>query len=414
MTLEQAGLKVVDLQTALKTPNETLIVALGAPSMSKLSGYLGRFARNGGAVLLGADSGAATPIGGTYNAQVTTSDLRYAVQNNVDCIQLTIDNSNNDALLSGVHTVVINSGSYIYQTSASFRPWTNHLTWGQEAANRFRGKALLSSSPGPTSTNARQNTQSTNPETESQDIQIIFCADPSLFTNGMVWHGDNAILVINVANALSKGRKQLYFMADGQSLPSYQGLLQEAGALAAAEQSPELEIEQMLRLANTVVANAEDSDLLNEMLANRPRRIPTPYYHRGLLFFLAFVIVCIALYLLFSQLPRRAPHAHVPANKAPPGTLGLKSFDSSPEHRRGEAAQALAAAALTAVTGSDDPEKWLEIGTDQDQRKRRLSAGQLSQLQQLIDLATSTAPRPLALSELSNIDRLATQVRAGL
>ena len=47
--------------------------------------------------------------------------------------------------------------------------------------------------------------------------RLVLMADHSILINGMLWHGDNARLAVNLADWLSTGeRKEVAFIVDGK------------------------------------------------------------------------------------------------------------------------------------------------------------------------------------------------------
>ena len=124
--------------------------------------------------------------------------------------------------------------------------------------------------------------------------KLIVVADHSMFINGMLMHGDNALFAINVAEYLTEGRTQLEFVVDGV-------LQDDIGAppLPLPEELPDVPEESLLAFANNFLTSFEDENLHNELAANRPRDLHPARYKRALLLGLAFVV---ALYAI-SRLP---------------------------------------------------------------------------------------------------------------
>ena len=135
---------------------------------------------------------------------------------------------------------------------------------------------------------------------------MILVADESLFTNGMLWHGDNAIFAIQVSQLLcaAKAAGELLFVRNGIPLPGYR----ESSDMQPPEEPPERplppfrrnielpepEFETKLRLANAVINEVQESNLVNEVLRDRPRQMSPLAYLRTILLILLVTgdIVC--------------------------------------------------------------------------------------------------------------------------
>ena len=157
----------------------------------------------------------------------------------------------------------------------------------------------------------------------------------------------------------------MLFLVDGKPLPSY---VEQSGVANTQqpppipdippEALPEPTLEQMLKLANTITAKAEDADLLNAVVTNQPRRILERYYHRLLLLLAALLVLVYGIYRL-SKPPAIATRPSPTLAIGGPQALAT-SRDFATAEQRGIAARFLARDFLTALTGSSESQHWRE------------------------------------------------------
>jgi hypothetical protein len=133
----------------------------------------------------------------------------------------------------------------------------------------------------------------------------ILVADASLFTNGMLWHADNGLLSIRIADALSNiNRNRLVYLVDGVALPSLQRELEnksksEEAASKTPSQAPANQPtpESLLRFANLAIKRVAESNIVNEALKNQPRNVSPTSYFRWIWGILAAVLVSLLVLL---------------------------------------------------------------------------------------------------------------------
>lgn len=385
MSLERSGLKITtNAGDAHNAPRQSVIVFVGSFPISSTYRYYEEFVRNGGALLLASDQSSLVRGFGAIQGQITTTTLPAArYQNRDDCIRVSPAVEND--LTKGVGELVFNRARHISTFSRSRFEWNTSVRWPDHVNREAARQPLIASAK--TATGGR----------------VILCADHSIFTNTMLWHADNALFVLKVTQALAgTGRDQLYF-ADGRTAQgSYEDDLKKLLANAelpagAADQVPELEIEQMLRIADTVIANSEDANLLNAYLRDRPRRMSSRHYNRSILFGIVAAICCMAAY----QLARRgAKPARRPAAPAVP-TVVRKVLQPSEEkaRQRGEAARLRSRDTLRKLTGSDLVQTWESFAAE------RANTREKYMVERLLNVATHS-PMQLAQSDLLEVDSI--------
>jgi hypothetical protein len=184
----------------------------------------------------------------------------------------------------------------------------------------------------------------------------------------MIWHGDNAMLAINLSRLLSAdGMTNMVFLVDGIAMPSYVNMLDENDPNnlrpediplpdLPPEAIPKPTLEQLLKVANTVVAKVEDSDLINEAIADQPRRFMDSYYNRLLLIAGTVLLLTYAMYRL--AIPAGRTLAGNKSGKTVERVTKGSDEDFATAEERGLAAKFLAKDFLSIATGSSDPRKW--------------------------------------------------------
>ena len=273
MLLEERGLTTEEsLDAALASPQESVIVMFGKLNRFQVadSGKLLPFVAQGGTVLVASDRSGTMGVTASFvSGPITSSDEATQYQNLPDCLRVT-DLDRDHPLMNGVNEIIVNRTGWLTFLPSSSMKWEVIATVPQTCSpRRSRGQPLIAVSHGDT------------PEAGA----MIVAADPTLFTNSMLWHGDNAILAIRVSELLCRGEKRrLVFMTDGQPLPSYRSspLLQETRPAPSQnmpppplpplpQTPPKPTLETALRLANSVIQNVEESNILNEAIINHPR-----------------------------------------------------------------------------------------------------------------------------------------------
>ncbi|MCA9127022.1 MAG: hypothetical protein KDB22_08050 [Planctomycetales bacterium] len=346
MSLEKAGLNVsTELSTALLAPRKSVVVVLGPQSWNS---QLLRFVSAGGAVLISSDTPLRVVRGiEVRGGPVMTADSGLAYQQFPDCLALQIRDDSHP-LMRNVSTLVFNRTGWIEGVGNSLASWDAVLTLPRRSLPpECIGKPVVA-------TLVRE---------QFDGGRIALVADRSIFCNGMLWHGDNAIFAINMVNFLTEGgRTNLVFLVGHQVHANFKEEFAKHQSMPlpelTPEQIPELEMEQMLQVANSVIAKAEDADLLNELLADRPRQIRTPYYQRGLLFALVAALLALFAYQFWGRSRKLLPTLEPAKIFAPKSPQKARSSAAEQAQRRGEAIKIIAQQFLTAHFDTDSPEQW--------------------------------------------------------
>ena len=355
LLLEQKGLySVPDFRESMdRRPRQTAIVLMGDLNRvpTDLRARLRKFLDSGGVVLVASDKGA------FFKSLFLISDGTFEVpdggaayQGFPDCP--IVDEFRPDtAVLSGVNSLVANRTGVISRVDDRFGNWSILARLPDLVDHRSRRR---SRSPLIAEWKSR----------ERGGGQLLLMADHSILINGMLWHGDNAKLAVNLADWLSTGdRKEVAFIVDGEPVKAMLALPPElSDDLPPLEDLPtptlkdllNLPPEVLLKFANRFAAGMEDADVMNELLANQPADLPTPQYRQAL-YIVAGVLATIYILRLMGRVGSR-PTTRPPRsvgqsqNAIPPQSLSSGELHS--------ASRELAQGALRQLTGSSNPQDW--------------------------------------------------------
>lgn len=351
MLVEENGLQVTtNPSDVMRRPSESMLVVLGNPERSIHPMDFQRFVDRGGAALVATDEsvdfGQIGDFRGPRSAVVSRRSSDH-YQGHNDCLIVT-DVNQQVSTGRDVNSVIVNRTGWLRKSRRLPRNWS------------WKDVARLPNSLDPVYA-GRQTVLAQIENSSPNGGKAILAADLSLFTNGMLWHGDNALLAINVSRFLADGRKQVCFLIEGRPVNSYRNEPQMQQALPPSELPenlplPETDPATMLRIANSIVQNVEQSNLFNEILANQPRNVRLPIYRRGILFAIAAAVALFALWRLMST----GPNSHRPMPiRTMMSAFDLSSNDKVKSAEFGLSASLLARELCREVTGEDSTASWL-------------------------------------------------------
>ena len=400
MLLEQNGLTAItSLEQALDQPRQSVIVILGDPGGTMHPRLMESYCRNGGALLLASDRSylagrIAAYFGGPVQAE--TPEDRY--QRFSDCIVVR-NLQKEHPLVKGVSEIIVNRSGWLAMPRWNIPDWDVVAQLPTSCAPR-------ESSDQPVLATVRTAERNSGP--------LILAADQSIFTNGMLWHGDNALLAINVSRYLTEGnRHQLVFIVNNVSLGSYEDspVVQNANP-QLPEDLPKPGLDSMLKVANSVLKNVEESNVLNEALANRPRNARPPYYWRTALFLLAAAATAFGIWKLADAGP--TPHQPVPQREMKTAhELSSASRPTSLDY--GMAARILARDLCREMTGTGDVNSWKNFfGETSSTSLGRLEKSRRKELSTLLELAVGTKTIHISRRRFESLGTLFTELRQGL
>ena len=388
MLLEEKGLvPEQSWELALSSPSKSVVVVCGDLQLIPPDQWLRarRFVVQGGALLLASEGSFEFPgVCSFYAGAVTSGDSSDRYQSFADCIRIRQLKSD-DELAKGVGEIVVNRTGWLST------PEDDSLDW-----------QVIASMPATTLPRASRNQPLilAGRDAAPQSGLIILAADESLFTNGMLWHGDNAIFAIQVSELLCRaGRQQLLFVHNGIPLPGYR----ESGGMQPPEpkqsdppmippdiELPEPDFQTKLQLANAVIDEVQESNLVNEVLRDRPRQMrPLAYLRTVLLILLALA----TLFVLWRLMQNRLNLPALPRPRFLQSVFGVMSARQISNSEFGTAIVVLARDFCIELTGSRTETDWIRCLSERpDPRTTTLSRTQRRELSDILGLALRGAP----------------------
>lgn len=413
MLLEERGLQVAgSLDASLASPRDSVIVMIGKQGRANAAyaEKLSTFAERGGTILMAFDSTAS--IGGIASftsTSITSEDSAIQYQGHSDCLRVA-NLERSHPLMKGLSELIVNRSGWLVLHPSQGMSWEVLATVPETCSpRRCRGQPLIAAS------------LSGLPDAGT----TIVAADPSLFTNSMLWHGDNALFAIRVSELLCRGEKRrLVFLVDGRPLPSYRASpllqqtakpeLQRSMPLSVPIQNappPKPTLESALRLANSVIQNVEESNILNEALINQPRPLNRRLYTWIVL---VGLVAIMAAWLTLKMKHTAAVNPPSPSARTMKTALALLNGNEDQGRQYGEAAQMLARDfCLELSAGAPlSPDSWHCLDNPAIQPSlERMSASQRRELTSLIELAASSDAPHISSRRLQQIGLLIHSLR---
>jgi len=407
MLLEEKGLTPEQSwDVALSSPAESVVVVCGDLQQIQRREWLRarQFVAQGGALLVASEGNFEFPGVCSFYAGAATSDYspdRY--QSFADCIRIRRLKSD-DELAKGVREIVVNRTGWLST------PVDDSLGW-----------EVIASMPATTLPQDSRNQPLilAGRDAAPQTGLIILVADESLFTNGMLWHGDNAIFAIQVSELLCReGRRNLLFVNNGIPLPGYR---ESAGMQPPEPMSieppeippnidlPEPDFATKLQLANAVIDEIQESNLVNEVLRDRPRHMRPLAYLRTVLLIL---LVLATLFVLWQLMQKRLNLPALPRPRFLQSVFGVMSARQISNSEFGTAIVVLARDLCVELTGSRTETDWIRCLSERPASPTKsLSRIQRRQLTDILGLALRGATIHLSRSRFQALGRAIKELR---
>ncbi len=408
MLLEERGLTPErSWDDTLSSPATSVVVVCGDLRQIQPRDWLRarRFVDQGGAMLVASDGSFDFPgVCSFYQGAVVTGDSRDRYQTFADCIQIR-SLKTDDPLVNGVGELVVNRTGWLsaaiddsmdWQVIASLPPTT--------LPRASRNQPLILAGRG----------------AKPLDGVMVLAADESLFTNGMLWHGDNAVFAIQVSELLcSKKRRGLLFVRNGTPLPGYR----ESSAMQNQKQDeqppqpsppanvrpPEPDFETKLKLANAVINEVQDSNLINEVLRDRPRRArPLAYLKTVLLILFALLTLYVLWRLMQSQ--QKLPSGQ--GNRFMQSVFGVLTARQIANSEFGAAIVVLARDLCIELTGSRIETDWIRCLSERPGAPaQNLNITQRRELTEILGLAVRGATIHVPRRRFQSLGRSIKELR---
>lgn len=407
MLLEEKGLAPEQRwEVALSFPSESVVIVCGDLQKIQPREWLRArwFVAQGGALLLASEESFEFPGVCLFSAGAATSGyLPDHYQSFADCIRIRRLKSD-DELVTGVREVVVNRTGWLST------PTDKSLDW-----------QVIASMPATTLPRASRNQPLilAGRDAAPQTGVMILVADESLFTNGMLWHGDNAIFAIQVSKLLCRvGRQRLLFVRDGIPLPGYR----ESSGMQPPEpkqttpptippdiELPEPDFETKLQLANAVIDEVQESNLVNEVLRDRPRQMrPLAYLRTVLLILLALA----TMFVLWRLMQNCLNLPVLPRPRILQSVFGVMSARQISNSEFGTAIVVLARDLCIELTGSRTEADWIRCLSERpNSLTTTLSRTQRRELTDILGLALRGATVHLSRRRFQALGRAIKELR---
>ena len=385
MLLEERGLTVrTDLSATLTRPKESVVVMFGDVTRISLAEWrrLRAYVAQGGSLLVATERGFKLPGVSLFTrGPVSSLDQNSQYQGFEDCIVLS-DLNQSHPLSKGLRRIIVNKTGWMSTSEDSSLQWeviaalTEDVLPGS-ARHRPVIMAGIDAAPG--------------------TGVMILSADQSLFSDGMLWHGDNSLFAIQVSDLLCKGnRKWLTVYDNGQTLPSYMAELAPPPTppqlppnlppqIPPDIDPPEPDLATMLRMANEVIDEVQDSNILNETLKERPRNMPPVAWARTILLILLILFLLFVLWRLVQNRWHLVPNRHARFMQSMYGVHSSRQLETS---EFGSAVETLARDLCRELTGSQVESDWLRlIAANPDLPSATFSRTQKKALKEVVGIA---------------------------
>ena len=353
LMLEQQGLSTTDniVATLQNDPSKSVIVIVG--ELNGLPAWMWpqilTFLRRGGAVLLATDRHVdAQGLCVFSKGPVMANSWNLVYQGHIDC-PIVRNLENKSRLFSGVQELVANRAGWVDRIARQQGDW-EMLAWLPRnfslgpASRAGSGKPLV----------ATLSVSGNSPG------RLLAVGDHSLFINGMLWHGDNAMFALNTTAWLARGgRNQVLFLVNG--VPTQPGIALDPNPENMPQINPEdLPEESWLAFANTFLSGLEDAEFFNKLSIHYPRQVESAFYWRCVL----LAVAGLAGWILCRRLPGGG-HPVEPSIRRSVNTLfATRVQEQITSGNLRPAARELARELFRDLTGSMETRHWSITSAD--------------------------------------------------
>lgn len=415
MLLEERGLTVrTDLSATLTRPKESVIVMFGDVTRVSLAEWrrLRAYVAQGGRLLVASEYEFKLPGVSLFSrGPVSSLDKDSQYHGFDDCIVLS-DLNQSHPLSKGLRRIIVNMAGWLSTSEDSSLQWEVIAAFTQDVApgaarHRPVIMAGIDVAPG--------------------TGVMILSADQSLFSDGMLWHGDNSLFAIQVSDLLCRGnRKWLTVYDNGQTLPSYMAELTRPPQppqqqppplppgtppqLPSDVDPPDPDLATMLRMANEVLDEVQDSNILNETLKERPRNMRPVAWARSILLILLILFLLFILWRLVQNRWHLVLNRHSRFMQSMYGVYSSRQLETS---EFGGAIEILARDLCRELTGSQVESDWLKLSaSNPDLPSAVFSRAQKKALKDVVTIATGGCRVHLSRRKFESLGRAIESVRA--
>ena len=407
MLLEQRGLAVSgSLQSSLSTPSVSVLVLIGDQRGISHDQWLQlrRYVAQGGSLLVATEQNLQLPGLCSFfagDAKSINDEDRYLKF--TDCLRLTSINTDHP-LTQGVGTIVVNRTGWLTTPTDESLSWQVIASLPDDCSPRSaRGRPVVLAGLDP----------------EPDRGVIILAADKSLFSNGMLWHGDNAVFAIRATDLLCRGqRKRMTVIVDGFPLSENprNADMPPSGMppnippqMPSNIDPPEPELATMLKIVNKVVDRVQETNILNETLRDRPRNMRPVAWLRTVLLILVLLAV---LFLLWKLVQTRFLPTPPRQTRFMQSMYGVQSANQIAATEFGTAVEVLARDLCAEFTGSRVETDWVRLLSADSPASATLSRGLRKGLTEVAGIAIHGCRVHISRRKFQAIGTLVQELRA--
>lgn len=400
---------LTDADALLSAPDKTIVVLTGdLRSVSRQEWLrLRRYVAQGGALLVATEEAVNIPgVTSISPGHLVSSkkDLQYSGFE--DCLQIPVEESE---MTRGINELIVNRSGWMAPPEDDSLEWSVALQVPSECSPaRARRQPIIV---------AGIDSQS--------DGVFLLCADHSIYSDGMLWHGENAVLAINTVDLLRRGERTYFgFFENGlqngannpwpqnmprmppQLPPNLPPMPNRVPPIQPREE--DIDLETLVKAANLAIDEVQQSDVLNEMLRDRPRNMRQVAYLRTLLLILALVALAWLFWRIFQQ---RLPGAPERQLRFMESMYGVVSASQLSKGELGPAAEVLARSYCRELTGAESEREWVKLTgavPEISALPRKLRNGLL----ELVRVATRAAAKHMSQKEFQAIGQTIVELRA--
>ena len=392
MLFEERGLELLsDIDEALQHPSETVIVICGPSRVAHSEGLL-HFVRGGGALMVAFDNkNTKSSLGTFYWSQVVSHnpEIQYGEYN--DCLQIPLPPRSGTTLRGAKHLFTNRSGWFVPNRELRWQVIARLPADCRPAKARRQPLLALGRPRGDVS-------------------GVALCsADASLFSNGMLWHGNNAIAAIRVSELLCNSNKtKVIFVANGMVQGSYKNRIGLPPATPPVDRAlPRPGLETVLSLANAIAKEVADSNVLNEALQRQPRSVRRPMYFQAVLNTAAVLLLIGIVAALISYGSLKS------VTIANPRIRTAVEMREDPSDYR-DSAGLLSREFCIELTGSRQSAAWQAYATAAAVGSQVLDTAERQELTRIVDIACRGYQSSLTGHEFQGLGKSIAKLRAKL
>ena len=364
------------MSATLTRPKESVVVMFGDVTRVSLTEWrrLRAYVAQGGSLLVASERAFKLPGVSLFaRGPVTSLDQDSQYQGFEDCIVLS-DLNQSHPLSKGLRRIIVNK--------------TGWLSTSEDSSLRWEVIASLTEDVLPGSARHRPVIMAGIDAAPGTGVMIL-SADQSLFSDGMLWHGDNSLFAIQVSDLLCRGDRKwltVYDMAELAPPPTPPQMPPNIPPQIPPDiDPPEPDLATMLRMANEVLDEVQDSNILNETLKERPRNMRPVAWARTILLILLILFLLFVLWRLVQNRWHLVPNRHARFMQSMYGVHSSRQLETS---EFGAAVETLARDLCCELTGSQVESDWLKLVTaNPDLPSATFSRSQRKALKEVVGIA---------------------------